>query len=301
MALDRTILVTGATGAQGGSVARNLLAGGRFAVRALTRKPDSDAAKGLTKAGAQVVQGDLAEPASIRKALEGCYGVFGVTSFWEHFTKEYDHGKNLVDAVAAAGVKHFVFSTLQSIKKTAPELDVPHFELKSQLEDLTRSAGIPATFVHVAFYFDNFIAFVPPRKQEDGSYAIGFPQGDTPLAGVAVGDVGGVISSIFEQRDAFLGKIIPIAGDEMPPAIYAEIMSRETGRKVVYNYIPREVFAKFGFPGAAEVADMFEYYRIHIPSRKPDIERARALYPKLQNFEQWAHANREALIAALGD
>ncbi len=301
MAPDKTILVTGATGAQGGSVARHLLAAGAFAVRAVTRNPNSDAAQALAKSGAQVVQGDLADPVSIRKALEGCYGVFGVTSFWEHFAKEYDHGKVLVEAVATAGVQHFVFSTLPSVKRAAPHLGVPHFELKAQLEDYARSLGIQATFVHLAFYFENFLAFFPPRKQEDGSYVFGFPQGDTPLAGIAVGDAGGVIAPIFGQRDRFLGKAVPLAGDELPPTTYAGIMSRETGRKVVYSHIPREVFAKFDFPGAADLADMFEYYRVHIPRRNPDIELARSLYPKLQTFEQWAHANREALIGTLGD
>ena len=301
MALDRTILVTGATGAQGGSVARRLLAGGKFAVRALTRNPQSDAAQALAKAGAQVVQGDLADPASVAKAVEGSYGVFGVTSFWEHFDKEYDHGKTLIDAVAKAGVQHFVFSTLPSVKKTASHLDVPHFELKARLEEQTRSLGIPSTFIHMAFYYDNFLAFFPPRKQEDGSYAFGFPQGDTPLAAVAVEDAGGVVSPIFENRDRFLGTTVVVAGDELPPGTYAEILSRVTGKKVAYGHIPREVFAGFGFPGAADLADMFEFYRVHIPRRTQDIEQARALYPGLQTFEQWAHAHRDALIAALGD
>lgn len=299
MALDRTILVTGATGAQGGSVARRLLADGRFAVRALTRNPQSDAAQALAKAGAELVQGDLADPASVAKAVQGAYGVFGVTSFWEHFDKEYDHGKTLVEAVAKAGVQHFVFSTLASVKKAAPHLDVPHFELKATLEDLARSLAIPTTFVHLAFYYDNFLAFFPPRKQEDGSYAFGFPQGDTPLAAVAVGDTGGIVGPIFDDPDRFLGETVVIAGDEIPPSTYAEILSRVTGKKVVYGHIPREVFAGFGFPGAADLADMFEYYRIHIPSRKADIERARTLYPKLQTFEQWATAHRDDLIRTL--
>jgi uncharacterized protein YbjT (DUF2867 family) len=299
MALDKTILVTGATGAQGGSVARHLLAGGSFGVRALTRNPKSDAAQALTKAGAQVVQGDLTDSASVRRALDGCYGVFGLTNYWEHFDKEYDHGKVLVETVATAGVQHFVFSTLPSVEKVAPHLNVPHFELKAKLEDYARTLGIPATYAHVAFYFDNFLAFFPPRKQEDGSYVIGLPQGDTPLAGIAVADTGGVVARIFEQRDRFLDKAVPIAGDELPLATYAEILSRVTGRKVAYAHIPREVFAKFDFPGASEIADMFEFYRVHLPSRQPDIALGRTLYPKLQSFEQWAQANREAIVRSL--
>ena len=128
----KTILVFGATGAQGGSVARHLLSRGQYAVRAITRKPDAPAAQALRELGAEIVQGDLDDMASLRKALEGVYGVFGVTNFWEHFSKEETQGRNLVTAVAAADVKHFVFSTLPPIAKaTNGALKSPHFDLKA--------------------------------------------------------------------------------------------------------------------------------------------------------------------------
>ena len=140
----RTILVTGATGAQGGSVARHLLERGRFAVRALTRNPGSEAANALRDAGAEVVQGDLNDPASLRAALAGCYGCFGVTNFWEHFGGEEEQGRNLIDAVAASDIQHFVFSSLPHVSKpTGGELDVPHFDIKARVEDYAREKDLP--------------------------------------------------------------------------------------------------------------------------------------------------------------
>jgi uncharacterized protein YbjT (DUF2867 family) len=292
----QTILVFGATGAQGGSVARNLLARGRFAVRALTRKADSPAAQALRELGAEIVQGDLDDPASLRAALEGCYGAFGVTNFWEHFQKEGEQGRNLVRAVAGANVHHFVFSTLPPIEKaTNGALRSPHFDLKAEHEQLARDLGIPATFVHVPFYYENFLYFFPPRPAGDGTYQFGFPQGDTPLAAMSVQDVGRIVAPLFEQPEVYIGRTLKLAGDELPATAYAEVMSRRAGAPIRYAYVPRETFAALGFPGAGDLADMFEFYRLHIPSRVADIEACRALAPELQSFDEWAARNEGAL------
>ena len=300
MAGKKTILVTGATGAQGGSVARHLLASSQFAVRALTRNPESDAARALAKAGAEIVRGDLADAKSLAPALNACHGVFGVTNYWEHFEKEFDHGKNLIDAVAKAGIRHFVFSSLPSVEKIAKgTLNVPHFEYKARLEDYTRSLKLPATFVHVAFYYENFLSFFPPRPQEDGTYAFGFPQGDTPLAAVCVEDVGGVVGPIFERPGEFLGKTVGIVGDDQPAKAYADIMSRVLGKKVVYNYILPKVFAAFGFRGADDLANMFEFNRLYIPNRQADLEESLRLNPNMQPFEHWLQANQERFASLL--
>jgi uncharacterized protein YbjT (DUF2867 family) len=175
-----------------------------------------------------------------------------VTNFWEHFNKEYEQGRNLMDAVAATNsVEHFVFSTLPNAKKiSGGELDVPHCDIKAQLEEEARERGLPATFVHVAFYYENFLSYFPPQKQADGAFAFGFPQGDTPLGAYAVEDTGGVVAAILEQPQAYRGRTVGVVGDDLPPAAYAAIMTRVLGKPVVYNYIPREVFAGFGFPGA---------------------------------------------------
>lgn len=299
--MKKKILVLGATGSQGGSVARALLSRGRFDVRAITRNPQSDAATALREAGAEIVKGDLDDVASLHSALDGCYGAFGVTNFWEHFAKEREHGRNLVEAVAAAKVQHFVFSTLPPIEKeTGGALKSPHFDLKAEHEELARSLGIPSTFIHVPFYYENFLAFFPPRPAGDGTYQFGFPQGDTALAAMSVQDVGAIVAAIFEKPEEYIGKVVKLAGDEIPAAEYASAMSRATGMDIRYAYVPRETFAAFGFPGAEDLADMFEYYRLHIPSRKKDVEACRALNPQLQSFDTWVTANAAKLKAALG-
>lgn len=297
----QTILVLGATGAQGGSVARNLLARGGFAVRAFTRNVDSPAAQALRELGAETVQGDLDDPTSITAALEGCYGVFGVTNFWEHFDKEAAQGRNLVRAVADSGIEHFVFSTLPPIEKaTGGALRSPHFDLKAEHEDYARSLGIPATFIHVPFYYENFLAFFPPRPAGDGTYQFGFPQGDTPLAAMSVEDVGLIVAAVFEQPETYLGKVLKVAGDELPAAGYAEVLSRHSGATIRYAYVPRETFAALGFPGAEDLADMFEFYRLHMPSRLADIATWRAIAPELQSFDTWAARNEAKLRAIVG-
>ncbi len=291
---QKTILVTGATGAQGGSVARHLLSRGTFAVRGLTRNANSEKAAALKDAGAGIVQGDLEDPASLHTALKGCYGVFGVTNFWEHFDGEYQQGINLADAVAASDVEHFVFSTLPHVKKlTDGELDVPHFDIKGRLEAYARNLNLPATFVHVAFFYDNFLTFFPPQKGDDGTFGFGFPQGDTPLAGVAAEDIGGVVASVFEQPDVFMGETVGIVGDDLPGATYADTMTHVLGKQVVYTHVPREVFASFGFPGADDLADMFDYNRRFISSREKDLKESRTLYPNMQRFDSWLERHRE--------
>ena len=296
----KTILVVGATGAQGGSVARQLLARDHFDVRIITRKPDSPAAQELRALGAEVAQGDLDNRASLRAALEGCYGVFGVTNYWEHFGREAEQGRNLINAVAGANIAHFVLSSLPPIEKaTDGRLRSPHFDIKAEYEEYTRSLAIPATFIHVPFYFDNFLAFFPPRPAGDGTFQFGFPQGDTPLAGMAVEDVGRIVAPIFERPDEYIGKVVKLAGDEMPAAGYAAAMSARTGVNIRYVYIPRETFAALGFPGAEDLADMFEFYRLHMPSRKEAIDQCRAIAPQLQDFNGWLDRNETKLRSVL--
>jgi len=291
---DKMILVTGATGAQGGGVARHLLNSGKFTVRCLTRNPSSEKSIALQKAGAEVVKGDLGELESLKTAMKGCHGVYGVTNFWEHFDKEYEQGKNLVDAVAASNIKHFVFSTLPNAKKISDgKIEVPHFDIKAKLEEYSRGLGLHVTFMHPAFYFENFLSYFPPQKKEDGPFAFGFPQGDTLLAGIAIEDLGGVVTAIFDKPDDFKDKTVGVVGDDLPPKKYAEIMTRVLKKTVVYNYIPREVFAKFDFPGADDLANMFEFNRLYIPNRKVDLEESRKLYPKMQTFESWLTTNKE--------
>lgn len=286
------ILVTGATGGQGGSVARYLLESNKYSVRALTRHPESEKALALKEAGAEIIKGDLADKDFLHHAVKGCYGVFGVTNFWEHFQKEYDHGMNLIEAVKNSDVQHFVFSTLPSaVKMSDGQFNVPHFDIKAELEDYTRRLKIPATFVHVAFYYENFITFFPPQPGEDGRWHIALPQGETKLAGVAVEDIGGVVTSIFNTPREFIHQVVGIAGDDMTLEAYTSVMTKILLRPYVYDYVPYKTYASFPFPGASELASMFEFNRLYIPERKADVELSKKLSPSVRSFETWLVAN----------
>lgn len=290
----KTILVTGATGAQGGSVAHYLLQQGNFKVRCLTRNLQSEAALALISKGAEIVKGDLSDKETLIATMQGCYGVFGVTNFWEHFGGELQHGLNLVDAVESANIEHFVFSTLPSAEQLSNgTLSVPHFESKAAMENHSRSKNTPTTYVHAAFYFENFLSFFPPVKQNDGSYGFGFPQGDTPLAALSIEDLGGIVCAIFNNPSAYIGKRIGAVSEDIGPAKYAEIMTKVLGKPIQYNYIPREVFASFGFPGAEELATQFTCNRLHILERKADQKSSHEMYPEIRGFEQWLTENKE--------
>jgi uncharacterized protein YbjT (DUF2867 family) len=294
------ILVTGATGLQGGAVARHLLKLGKPEVRCLTRRPDSEAAKTFKQLGADVVKGDFDDPASLKPVLKDCTGVFGVTNFWEAFLREYQQGANLIDAASEAGVAHLVLSTLPSAAKISHgAIAVAHFESKARMEEYARLRGVPFTFVHVAFYFENFINYFPPLKLADGNYGFGFPLAEAPLAALAVDDTGGVVTAIFENRAVFLGVTVEIVGDQMSAQQFAQIMSRVLQRRVTYNHIARETYAALGFPGARDLADMFEFLRVHLPNRRAEIAQCRRLYPSMQTFEAWLQANVEGFGAIL--
>ena len=294
------ILVVGATGAQGGSVARHLLRAGSYEVRCLTRRPGSPAARQIAELGGEVVEGDLSNPADLRAALRGCDGAFGVTNYWEHFEREFEHGRNFVDALMASGIQHAVISTLPHAKLlSGGRLAVPHLDTKGRIEEYARSAGLPATYVHVAFYYENFLNYFPPRRQRDGRYVFGFPQGSTPLAAVAAEDLGGVVAAIFAESFWYREKVVGVVGDDLRCDDYAEVMHRVLGREFAYRYIAHDAFAAQGFPGARDLADMFEFNRQYVPNRRLDLAKARELYPEIRPFERWLRSHAPAFERAL--
>ena len=258
----------------------------------MTRHPDSESARLLQQQGAEIVPADLDDRATIRGALQGCRGVFGVTNFWEAYFREYDQGVNLIDAAAKAGVDHLVLSTLPSSRKISRgAIDLPHFETKARMEEHAQLRNMPFTFVHAAFYYENFLNYFPPQRQPDGSYRFGFPLGDAQLGAVAAEDIGGVVCKIFESRAEFVNKTVEIIGDEMSAQQYAEIMSRFLPRKIIYGHISREAYASMGFPGARELADMFDFLRVYTPSRRKHITQCRQLFAEMQTFEIWLENN----------
>ena len=312
----KIIAVVGATGAQGGGLVRAILEdkSGEFAVRAITRKTDSDKAKALAQAGAEVVAADLDDVASLEKAFAGAHGAFCITNFWEHFSaeKEQAQARNMAKAAKAAGFKHVVWSTLEDTRKWVPLSDdrmptlggkwkVPHFDGKGEVDHVFTDAGVPTTFLLTSFYWDNFIHFgMGPKKNPDGTLAITLPMGQAKLPGIAAEDIGRCAYGIFKRGPEMAGKTVAIAGDHLTGGEMAAAFTRALGKKVVYNEVTPAAYRGFGFPGADDLGNMFQFKRdFHEYFTKVrDLGRSRELNPKLQSFDQWLARNKERIPLA---
>ena len=311
MSGTKTIAIIGATGAQGGGLARAILEDpeGGFAVRALTRDPSSEKGRALAEAGAEVVAADLDDEESLVRALDGAHGGFFVTNFWEHFSpeREYAQAGNLARAAKRAGLRHVIWSTLEDTRRLVSLDDdrmptlmdgykVPHFDAKGAADDLFREAGVPTTFLLTSFYWDNFIHFGSgPAKGPDGRWAITMPMGDGKLPGIAVEDIGRCAYGILRRGDELVGETVAIAGEHLTGDEMAAALSGALGIDVAYHAIDPDAYRSLGFPGAEDLGNMFQYKRDFQAEfcgpRDPAV--ARSLNPRLQTFETWlaAHAD----------
>ena len=307
----KTIAVFGATGAQGGGLVRALLArGDEFIVRAVTRKPDSDAAQALRKAGAQVVAGDADRPESLAPAMEGAWGAFLVTNFWEHFSPEREiaQARALARAAAEARVRHVIWSTLEDTRETvAPgtrmpvlggKYNVPHFDGKGEADRIFRELGLPTTFLLTSFYWDNLIFFgMQPKRGADGRLAFTLPMGTAKLPGIAAADIGPCAAALFAQGEPAIGRRVGIAGEHLSGAEMAERLSKALGEPVVHNDVSPEQYRGFGFPGAEDLGNMFQFKRDFEGAFRAarDVEATRRLHPGLQSFSQWLAASKSRI------
>jgi len=305
MSDKKIIAVVGATGAQGSGLVRAILndPASEFAVRAVTRDAKSEKAAVLKKMGAEVVQADLDDKGSLIKAFEGAYGAFCVTNYWEHFSpeKEINQARNLAEAARKAGVKHTIWSSLDDTRKLIPLDDdrmqtlmgkykVPQFDAKGESDKFFLEGGLPATILHTVFYWENFIYFgLGPKRGPDGKLAVTFPMGDKKLPGISVEDIGKTAYGIFKAGPKYIGKTIGIAGGHLTGREMAGALSRTIGETVIYNDVPPEVYRNFGFPGADDMGNMFQFKRDfeEYYTKSRDIELTRSLNPELQSFQQW--------------
>ena len=313
--MAKIIAVVGATGVQGGGLARAILAdpSSGFSVRAITRDPNKDNAKALAAKGAEVVSANLDDVESLKKAFAGAHGVFGVTNFWEHFSaeKEKAQAKNIADAAKAAGVKHVVWSTLEDTRqfmsaddKRMPMLQekyrVPHFDAKAEAN--AYFSGVPSTMLNTSFYWDNLFMFgLAPKKGDDGQYAWAFPMGNAKLAGIAGEDIGKCALGIFKAGDRYIGKTVGIAGEFLTIDQMGQSLSKNLGLGAVkYNAVEPDVYRSWGFPGADEMGNMFQADRDFEKQMMANrnLEEARALNPALQTFDQFVNKNRDKILAA---
>jgi uncharacterized protein YbjT (DUF2867 family) len=313
MTNKKIIAVVGATGAQGGGVVRAILGdpSGGFAARALTRHVDSDKAKALRDAGAEVVAADMDDVQSVTRAFSGAYGAYCVTNFWEHFSpeREFQQGSNLAHAAKAAGIQHAIWSTLDDVRKFVPLSDsrmptlmgkykVPHFDAKAEVDEVFRSLGVPTTYYLTVFYWENFIYFgAGPKKGPDGQYALTMPLGSSPMSGIAAADIGAIAYAIFTAGPTYVNKTIGVAGEHLTGDQMAASLSKALGITIKYNDVPADVYRSFGFPGADEMGNMFQFYaEFEAPfTRSRDVAKARELYPKLQTFDQWLAQNAKRI------
>lgn len=314
--MDKKIVtVVGATGAQGGGLVEAILADlrGAFRVRAITRKPSSDAARRLISAGVEVVVADLDDVASLERAFSGSHGAFCVTNFWEHFSpeKELQQAKNLADATLAADVKHVIWSTLEDTRKDVPLTDermptlsskdggkykVPHFDAKGEADQFFDAGR--TTFLFASFYWDNLVHFgMGPKANENGELVFSLPLADKRLAGVAASDIGRFAYALLQGGPVTYGKRYGLAGDLLSGAEMAAQMSRVLERKVVYRGPTFSEYRALGFPGSDDLGNMFQYYaefEAQVNGTR-DPSKARALLPDLQTFATWLVVNRARL------
>jgi uncharacterized protein YbjT (DUF2867 family) len=301
----KIITVIGATGAQGGGLARAILAqpDSGFTARAVTRNTDSDKAKALAARGAAVVAADLDDTASLRAAFEGAWGAFCVTNFWEHFSpeKELAQARNLAAAAKAAGLRHVIWSTLEDTRQWVPLDDdrmptlmgkykVPHFDAKGEANRYFTEAGLPVTFLLTSFYWDNLIYFGSgPKRAPDGMLHLTLPMGDARLPGIAAEDIGRCALGIFRAGPKYIGKTVGIAAEHLTGGEMAQALSLALGEAVLYNDVSPDNYRDLGFPGAADLGNMFQFKRdfndYFCDARA--IALSRELNPELHTFEQW--------------
>lgn len=313
MADKRTIAVVGATGAQGGGLVRAIVndPGSGFTARALTRDVNADKAKALAKLGAEVVAADLDDVESMKRAFAGAYGAFCLTNFWEHFSpeKEYAQAKTMAEAAKQTGVQHVIWSTLEDTRKWVPLTDnrmptlmgkykVPHFDAKGEADQEFTKLGVPTTFLLTSFYWDNLIFFgMGPKKGPDGTLAFTLPMADKKLPGIAAADIGKCALGIFKKGREYIGKRVGIAGEHLTGAEMAAAMSKALGQPLRYNEVTPEMYRGFGFPGAEDLGNMFQFKRdfneAFCGPRNPAV--ARSLNPALLTFEAWLAQNKSRI------
>jgi uncharacterized protein YbjT (DUF2867 family) len=309
----KIIAVVGATGAQGGSLVRAIMSdlNGGFTARAITRDVNSEKAKQLAQLGAEIVAANVDDVGSLKRAFEGAYGAFCVTFFWEHFSpeKEMTHAKAMAEAAKDASIEHVIWSTLEDTRKWVPLSDnrmptlmgrykVPHLDAKGEANSYFTELGLPVTLLHTSFYWDNLIHFgMGPKKGPDGKLAFTLPMGDKRLPGMAAEDIGKCAYGIFKREREFIGKTVGIVGEHLTGSQMAAELTKALNQEVHYNSVEPEVYRGFGFPGAEDLGNMFQFKRdfeeIYCGAR--NVEVARSLNQSLQTFDVWLAQNKDRI------
>lgn len=277
---DKIILVTGATGKQGGAVARHLLADG-WKVRALTRSPDKTEAKILREMGAEIVQGDLDNPESLDSAVAGVYGIFSVQQYLgKGVDVEVKEGMAMADAAKKAGVSHFIYSSVGGAER---KTGIPFFESKFQIENYVKKLNLKWSILRPTYYMENLLA--PEMIDNIYNGVLLFPlEAEMSMQLVAVDDIGAMVTHMFNNPDMFMGKAIELAGDECTGTQIAEVLSKTIGKNVTFKELPVESLHEV----SADYEMMFDW--MNRRGYAADIEALRKMLPGLKTFESWAES-----------
>lgn len=313
MSDKKIIAVVGATGAQGGGLVRAILndPNSNFAVRAITRDVNSDKAQALAQLGAEVVAANTHDVDSLKRAFAGAHGAYCVTFFWDHFSpeKEAAEAQAMVTAAQHANLQHVIWSTLEDTRQWVPlddnrmptlmgQYKVPHFDSKGACNHLFTDAGLPTTFMLTSFYWDNLIHFgMGPKRGEDGNLVFALPMGDKKLPGIAAEDIGRCAYGIFQRGNELIGQTVGIAGEHLTGAQMAAALTEALGQAVNYFAVPFDMYRGFGFPGAEDLGNMFQFkhdFEEYFCGTR-DLIFSRSLNPKLQSFAAWLAENKERI------
>jgi uncharacterized protein YbjT (DUF2867 family) len=314
MSDKRVVAVLGATGNQGGGLVDAILEDpdGQFTVRAITRDAGSEKARALAARGAEVVEADLDDVDSLRRAFTGAHGAFVVTNYWESMSPrvEFAQAGNAARAAKDAGVEHVIWSTLEDTRPDLPLDDprvpvleesytVPHFDAKAEADQVFLDLGVPTTFLRTTLFWEAFLQGSGPHRGEDGRLVLVLPMADSPLAGIAAADIGRVALGIFKRGKEFIGETVSIAGEHLTGAQLAEAFAELYGEPVAYQPLSFDQFRALGIPAAAELGNMFQYYAEAADTFTADRDLAlvRSLHPELQTFRIWLAGNKDALTA----
>ena len=314
--MNRPVLaILGATGQQGRGLVHAALADphGSFSVRALTRRPDAPAALDLARAGATLCAADLDDPVSLQHAFEGAHAVFAMTDFWSHGSPEREiaQARHVADAARRAGVAHVVWSTLEDTRERVPLDDprlptllgrfkVPHFDAKAEADRFFVESGVPTTALHLSFYWDNLIHFgMGPQRAADGVLEFALPMGGAALPGIAAQDIGPCTLALLRDGPPAALRRIGIAGAHLTIEQMARALEAALGEPVRARTPEPADYARLPFPGAAELANMFQFKRdfeAHFRGLR-DVDGTRRLHPGVLGFDAWLarHAHRIAI------
>ncbi len=277
---NQTILIGGATGKQGGALLKYLLRDG-WRIRALTRNPHGRAAQELSKRGVEVVKGDMDEVDSLKKAMNGVYGAYSVQDFWTVGAKsEVRQGKNMADAARAAGVAHFVYSSVGGAERNT---GITHWETKWEVENYIRKLGLPATMLRPVAFMENYYVDTVEIGILKGKLADPI-RGDKPYQTIAVDNIGGFGALAFNRPNDFIGLELEIAGSELTNAQAAEAFTRVLGKPVKFQKLPMPIVKLFL---GKEFYEMFRWF--NDAGFEADIPALKSRYPevRLLDLETW--------------